>query len=461
MLEVVGSGRMRVSNLFIGAIEGRPIFTVDVPVLNDGTVIYVLRMVVEPERILQVLRSQGLNEHWIAAVFDRDGVTIARTRDSEASVGTKAGAGLLRAVSEGRSGTYENVIRDGTPVIGTFRRLDMSQWFLAIAVPRERLDAQRNRFLALLGGGGVLILAAAAGLTLQLARQLARRLGEVGEMAGKLGMGQPVQPSATGIRELDAVVDSLSCAATLIASRERDLSLARKAAEEALASKAKFFAAANHDLRQPVQSLFLFHSALQATFPVDHPASRMLLHVERSLRALERLLSGLLDVSRLDADAITPVIRGIAMDELLAPLAEEYRLRAAESGIQLRLVPCREAVRSDPAVLERVVRNLLENAIRYTPSGGRILLGCRRRGGGVRLDVVDTGIGIPIDQQEAIFDEFHQVGNPSRDSTMGLGLGLAIVRRACQLLGHEVSVASVLGKGSRFSVMLPGPPRPG
>lgn len=453
--EVARSHALRISNLFVGGVEARPIVTVDVPVLRDDRVVYVLHMVIDPLRFVELLQVLGLGHERSAVVVDRDGVTIARTLDPVSSVGRQASAGLLRAVAEGRDGAFKTTLRDGTPVMSAYRRTHNGEWVVAVRMSLAAVEAQRTRFLALLLGGAGLILLVAAGLTWRLAGRLEQRLLEVGVLAGRLGAGQPVCPASTGIRELDAVGQSLARAATLIASREAALTRAGKVAKDALASKAKFFAAANHDLRQPVQSLFLFHATLANLLTADHPARRPLEYAERSLHALEMLLDGLRDVSRLDAGAVVPVMATVELDTLLRPLAEEYSLRAAEMGVALHHVPTRLRVRSDRALLERVVRNLLENAIRYTPRGGRVLLGCRRRGGHVRLKVADTGIGIPADQLGVIFEEFHQLGNPARDSALGLGLGLAIVRRSCDLLGHGISVASTVGKGSTFTVHLP------
>ena len=453
--EAVRARSLRVSNLFVGSIEARPIVTVDMPVIRHDQVVYVLHMVIEPGRLLDLLRAQGLDEGWSAVLVDRDGITIARTRDPESSIGRKPGAGLLQAIAEGRQGTYETTTREGVPVLAAFQHTQNGQWVVAVGAPLAEFSAQRTRFLMVLLGGAVLILGMAWLLTLRMARRLEQRLADVGALAGRLGAGAPVCPVPTGIRELDAVGQSLARAATLIASREAALTRAGKVAKNALASKAKFFAAANHDLRQPVQSLFLFHATLSSMLSPEHPARRPLEYAERSLQALELLLDGLRDVSRLDAGAVVPVMAPLALDTLLDPLAEEYRLRGAELGVTVRYVPTSLVVRTDRALLERIVRNLLENAIRYTPRGGRVLMGCRRRGGHARLLVADTGIGMPADQLGQIFEEFHQLGNPARDSTLGLGLGLAIVRRSCDLLGHGVSVNSTEGKGSVFTIHLP------
>ncbi|MBK3774567.1 PAS domain S-box protein [Azospirillum brasilense] len=238
------------------------------------------------------------------------------------------------------------------------------------------------------------------------------------------------------------------------AERAREEALAaRDKAERADMAKTKFLAAASHDLRQPVQSLFFFAHALSDRLD-GHPASPLLASMSESLNGLRTLLDSLLDVSRLDAGVVAPAVTEFALGPLLQRLAEEYRGRAEEVGIALRHVPTDAWTRSDPALVERILRNLVENAIRYTESG-RILIGCRRTGNGLRVEVLDTGIGIPEDKRDEVFVEFTQLANPERDRRKGLGLGLAIVRRLAGLLGHEVTLRSRPGRGSAFGLTVP------
>ncbi|KAA0682478.1 MHYT domain-containing protein [Roseomonas genomospecies 6] len=238
------------------------------------------------------------------------------------------------------------------------------------------------------------------------------------------------------------------------AERAREEALAaRDDAQRADMAKTKFLAAASHDLRQPVQSLFFFAHALSDRLD-GHPASPLLASMSESLNGLRALLDSLLDVSRLDAGVVTPAVTEFALGPLLHRLGEEYRGRAEEVGIALRVVPTSAWTRSDPALVERILRNLVENAIRYTESG-RVLIGCRRTGNGLRIEVLDTGIGIPEDKQEEVFVEFAQLANPERDRRKGLGLGLAIVRRLAGLLGHGVTLRSEPGRGSAFGLTVP------
>jgi signal transduction histidine kinase/CheY-like chemotaxis protein len=234
----------------------------------------------------------------------------------------------------------------------------------------------------------------------------------------------------------------------------KDHALRAKAeAERANLAKSKFLAAASHDLRQPVQSLVLLLASVEQHARERPALAKSVAMMERALGALNRLLSSLLDVSRLDAGVVTPTLDNVAVGDLLDKLGGEYRLRAEQKGLRLRTVAAQAWVRSDAVLLERVLRNLIENALQYTSEGG-ILLGCRRRGGKVLLQVFDSGAGIPEDQQETVFEEFFQMHNPGRDQAKGLGLGLAIVKRIARLLGATVEVRSAPGHGSCFTVTL-------
>ncbi len=236
-----------------------------------------------------------------------------------------------------------------------------------------------------------------------------------------------------------------------------ELRVQKEAAEAASLAKTRFLAAASHDLRQPVHALSLFVGALRSHALAAEPA-RLVDLIEDSVTAMDGLFSALLDISRLDAGIVAPDWNVFQVQDVLDRLRRDYAAEAAEKGLTLRIRPCAAWVRSDPVLLERILRNLLSNAIRYTDSGG-VLIGCRR-GSAVRVQVWDTGRGIPKQQTERVFEEFFQVQNPERDRAQGLGLGLAIVRRLAALLDHGITLSSRPGRGSVFSVTVPlAPPR--
>ncbi|MTJ81438.1 MAG: PAS domain S-box protein [Telmatospirillum sp.] len=232
-----------------------------------------------------------------------------------------------------------------------------------------------------------------------------------------------------------------------------ELCKAKEGAEQANMAKTRFLAAASHDLRQPLQALSMFVTVLAGR---DHtPEDAALIgRIEDSAAALETLLNGLLDVSKLEAGLVEPAMSAFEIGRLLSRLSAEFGPQVAEVGLEFRYVPSSAVITSDAALLERILRNLLNNAVRYTKVG-RILLGCRRHGDTLKIEVWDTGIGIPRDQLPLIFREFHQLGNSARDRRQGLGLGLTIVDRLAQLLGHRIGVSSEPRKGSVFSIEVP------
>jgi len=228
---------------------------------------------------------------------------------------------------------------------------------------------------------------------------------------------------------------------------------AREQAEQASIAKSRFFAAASHDLRQPLHSLGLFTSALdeQLAAPQAKETAR---GIRESIAALERLFDALLDLSRLDAGVVTMQPRNVALQPLFDRLAREFHVEAVERELRLRFVPTRAVVRTDALLLERILTNLVANALRYTDQGG-VAVGVRRRGGRAAITVCDTGVGIAADKQALVFEEFYQVNNPGRDRSRGLGLGLAIVQRLARLLEHPLTLRSAPGRGSCFGVEVP------
>lgn len=231
------------------------------------------------------------------------------------------------------------------------------------------------------------------------------------------------------------------------------LAEASQAAERANRAKTRFLAAASHDLVQPLNAARLFLSALDRR-GLPQPASALIGQAQGSLDAAENLLSSLLDISRLDAGAQEVRIEAFEAAAVLQPLATEFRVLAEAGGLELHAVPCRAVVRSDPRLLRRVLQNFLSNAVRYTRKG-RILLGCRRKAGGLRIEVWDSGTGIPEDKRREIFEEFRRLEAQDMRGERGLGLGLAIAERIAQRLGHDLELRSWPGRGSVFSITVP------
>jgi signal transduction histidine kinase/ActR/RegA family two-component response regulator len=237
------------------------------------------------------------------------------------------------------------------------------------------------------------------------------------------------------------------------ADREYGEAAVQRAVAAAAAAKSRFMAAASHDLRQPFQAMRLFLGLLTERV-VDDKARHAAGMLGAAMESGERLLNALLDISLLDAGTVKVEPEVFALDTFLARLLEEIRPQAETKGLRIKAHLRPVLVCCDPVLLERIVRNLLSNALRYTRTGG-ILLAMRWHGPVLQVEVWDTGCGIPHHELSAIFDEFHQIGNPERDRDRGLGLGLAIVRRLSALLGTRVDVRSQVGRGSMFAMTVP------
>ena len=230
--------------------------------------------------------------------------------------------------------------------------------------------------------------------------------------------------------------------------------LARSQAEAANVSKTRFLAAASHDLLQPLHAARLFTTALQQQPQLDTEAAQLADRIDASFRAAEDLLDALLDVSRLDAGRYQPEVGDLSLSELFESLHNQFAVLAQQRGLRLQVAPTQLAVRSDPQLLRRIVQNFLSNALRYTHRGG-VLLGARRVGGQVRIEVWDTGPGISQAQQPHLFDEFAQLEQRSPWGEKGLGLGLSICDRLAKILGHAIEVRSRVGRGSCFACIAP------
>ena len=230
------------------------------------------------------------------------------------------------------------------------------------------------------------------------------------------------------------------------------LARAKAEADDANISKTRFLAAASHDILQPLNAARLYVTSLVERQGSGEDA-RLVSNVDASLEAVEEILGALLDISRLDAGAMKPEVTSFRMDELMGQLEVEFTPLAREKGLDLAFVPSALAVRSDRRLLRRLLQNLVSNAVKYTPTG-RVLIGCRRRGSRLRIDVYDTGLGIPQSKKRAIFKEFHRLDQGAKVAR-GLGLGLSIVERIARVLDHRIALQSKPGNGSHFSVEVP------
>lgn len=336
-----------------------------------------------------------------------------------------------------------------------------------IEFSREAL-LQRKRDMLLLGLALTLGCLLFAGLlAVRLGRGVVHPILRVSRIIERIGRGElsaraTVQPGDP-LRDLQLGLNLM--AARLESGRDEleqrvvmatlELRQKKEEAETATLAKSRFLAAASHDLRQPTHALGMFVARL-AQLPHDAQTNQLIGNLQASVHAMQDLLDGLLDISRLEAKAVQVQQRPFALADLFDQLQQGLTIGAVDKGLVLRVRPTDVWVMSDPVLLHRILLNLVTNALRYTRQGS-VLLACRVAADGqhVRIEVWDSGIGIAPKHHEAIFKEFYQVGNTERDRNKGLGLGLNIVERTAQLLGHRLQLHSTLGLGTRFSLLVP------
>lgn len=277
----------------------------------------------------------------------------------------------------------------------------------------------------------------------------------------------PVSLAIVGGVLVKRLVGALHQVEQLNADLERRVVERTEALQQANLAKTRFLTAASHDLRQPVVTIGLLIDLLREQVPIA--LRPMTDRVDEAVSAMEDLLKGLLDLSRLEAGTVRPRLQTVALQPLFDAIASHEAEAARRKGIALRFRPTRDAVVSDQVMLEQILRNLVSNAVRYTEHGG-VLVAARRRGDEVRIEVWDTGLGIPVAHQRTVFEEFVQLAEPPgqpavarrsgepADGRHGLGLGLSIVQRSAALLGHRLQLRSRLDRGSCFSVLVPRAP---
>jgi len=413
--------------------------------------------------IWDVVSQIKVGEHGKAYVVDATGRLIADPDISLVLRNTDMSRlPQVRAAQSSDAAAEDNTItavdRQGKPVLSAHAAVSPLNWLLFVDLP---IDEAYAPLYASITRSAVLLLAALALAllaSLLLARRMVVPIRALHDGALRIGRGDLGQRISikTG-DELEALGDQFNNMAARLqesyATLERKVEERTRQLEAANLAKSRFLAAASHDLRQPLHALGLFVAQLQGRMRADE-RKRIVARIEAALSAMNELFNALLDISKLDAGVLTPKVIEFPVTQLLKRVETTFGGPAREKGLSLRIVPSSAWVRSDFILLERIVFNLTSNAVRYTSSGG-VVVGCRKRGDCVRIEVWDNGAGVPADQQYNIFAEFYRLGEPDGDRRGGLGLGLAIVDRLSRLLDHPIRLTSTVGKGSCFAVTVP------
>jgi signal transduction histidine kinase/CheY-like chemotaxis protein len=423
----------------------------------------VLKGEVNLKYVWNVVSQARLAREGVAYVVDRRGALISHPdiglvlRQTDLSALPQVRRALVGGAQAVESDEQARNLA-GVPVVATAVPIESLGWTVFAEQPLDEafrpVYASVARSVALVALG----VALAVGASVLLARRMVRPIRDIEARARQLGEGrfdQRIELDSSD--ELGALVAQFNGMAsrlqethamqeTRIAERTRDLARANEA-------KTRFLAAASHDLRQPIHALALFVGQLRGAGSAEE-RERLYGKVERSVEALNELLDAVLDLSKLDVGAVSAQPRPMALQGLLSRLSAEFAPSAEAKGLAITLVPTSLWVRSDPVLLQRILLNVISNALRYTAEG-RILVGCRRRGDEVDVVVADTGAGIDPRHLPHVFEEFYRAAPAQGEASRGLGLGLAIVRRLAALLGHRVRIASTPGKGTVVRISMP------
>ncbi|HRP97448.1 MAG TPA: hybrid sensor histidine kinase/response regulator [Rhodocyclaceae bacterium] len=429
---------------------------------------------------LQQLTAAILTEDGVigVSILGRSGETLASSGALDARIALPDGTldtghamirGTTQRIIEPIRATRVNIeddltraaLRFGTTADGGASTLGN----VVLDLSRRHLAARRNELLLTGAATVLLVLVATLVLAVIMSRGVSGPIREVARTVERIGQGRfservpivgggSLRSLAEGVNDMAAELASMHADMhRRIEAATAELRERKDEAERANLAKSRFLAAASHDLRQPMHALGLFISELSLR-DLDAPSARLLEQISASARAMEDLLDSLLDISRLDAGVLEPAHRPFALQPVLERVVAAQRTATQTHGVSLALRPTAAWALSDQVLFERIVANLVSNAVRYSP-GGRVLVACRRRAARIRLEVRDSGIGIPQAAQSVIFQEFVQLANPERARGKGLGLGLAIVRRLTDLLGHPLSLRSAPGRGSVFAIEVP------
>ena len=396
-----------------------------------------------------------------AFVVDSGGRLIAHRdislvlRNIDLSHLTYVRAALARGSAAPEDGTIARNMR-GQSVLTASAPVPSLGWMLFVELPVR--EAYAPLYASVLRSGALLLAALALAVLagIFLARRMIVPIRVLRDGAARIGRGDLTQRISidTG-DELQALGDQFNSMAEqlqdLYSTLERKVEQRTVQLELANQAKSRFLAAASHDLRQPLHALGLFVAQLRSSTGVKE-RSHIVDRVDAAIATMNDLFNALLDISKLDAGVLSPKLSDFPVQQVLQRVETTFAGSAREKGLSFRVISSDAWVRSDSILLERILLNLVSNAVRYTQHGG-IVVGSRKREAWLRIEVWDTGPGIPADQQQKIFGEFYRVGE-TRQGT-GLGLGLAIVDRLCGLLGHRMELKSSVGKGSRFAVMVP------
>jgi signal transduction histidine kinase len=431
---VFETGRPVVSDLIDGAVSGRKIVSVAVPVRRNGTVVYYLSMRFSPERLREVLVRQKLPPGWVASIFDKQGVIVARTHDQDTYVGQKGAPKLMERISQVRQGRLETDTLEGTPVVAVFTRSEISDWSVAIGIPRASLSGYLSTPVAWSVFGTMMLMVLGVTLSHKVASQIGEAIRGLLAPAAALGRGEPVIVPRFRLVEAEEVGRELHRAAKILHDRERVL------------------AVVCHDLRSPLNGLIL-NAAIAAQLASQLPGGETVRSRVAVLTDTARRMSGMVD-DLLSIATSTSGGRGmlrlasINAASVLAQAVEQARPLFEKKGIELEIdvngtLP---EIRVDPDRILRVFTNLLDNALKFTERHGHVVLRAERQLDRVQFCVANSGPALSAEERDQMFEPFWQA---RQEDSRGTGLGMSICRSIIE--AHGGTIKALPEPGMRVS----------
>jgi len=468
---VIDGQKPHVSNLRFTTANKFPVISVDMPASTSTGKKYLVSQVFAAEQLNQLLASRGISPTWVVGLFGADGISIARNTNAKELIGKPVRPELYQGSRKSFSGQTRHITRENIAVYSVYTHTARTGWTVAIGVPEKEIEepARRAAWYGAVGMG--LTFALAAGVALIMARRLTQALGEAVDAARILGQGGTHAAKASGVMEIDVLQSALHEASNALAREnasrraleaEREALLqreqqARKEAEQQNTAKDEFLAMLGHELRNPLAPISTAAQILKAS-GTDEKRVRMCSEViDRQVQHMTELVNDLLDVSRVTRGLVELDLQDSDLGLIIGNAIEQSRplIDARRHTLTTDLAALPARVHGDPVRLVQVLVNLLNNAAKYTPEGGRIALSVQVSGTQASVRVRDNGIGIEPALLPRVFDLFSQAERTPDRSQGGLGLGLALARSIMALHGGQIQAFSDgLGKGSTFTITL-------
>jgi signal transduction histidine kinase len=458
--DVFATGKRAVSNLFVDLDTGWPILAAAIPVLREGRVAYVLGMAMDPDSFLKIVEDQGVPPAWTVSILDGDRLVIARTVNSSAMVGRRLSPDLDGHITAGDSNGVGETL-EGVRVYHTFLHCGAAPWLVSIGASKDDADSHADLTVALLWSAAGFTVLLALGIALLMGMRMTKSIAALSSAAPQLALGEDPPPLNLEVREFRELHDELAKAGRrareATVEHERRLAAEAQREESRRADKAKddFLAMLGHELRNPL-TVIVASARVARKFCEGSPdAAKATERIEHQAMHAARIINDLVDLSRVTLGMLELELESTDLGRVAQDVVSAWRSAGRLDRHEVTVEAGTAWARADRTRMEQVLSNLLDNAVKFTPAGGRIAVTAGTEDGSAVLRVRDTGSGIPPDIGRRIF-ELHVTGDRSRDR-VSMGIGLALVKRLVELHGGTVAAASEgEGRGAELTVRIPG-----